>query len=222
MTIEEGSSNDAALSLRHGSASTLLARLDDVLEGERVSIGAVIDALGPSGLGITILLLALPSFLPIPGVPTGFVFGTALAALSVQVLIGARQLMLPRFVRRFSMPRGPVVRSGAAIAPWFERIERLLEPRLEILAGRRAQLLLALPIFIHAVMILLPIPLGNQLPALAVIAFAFGFIERDGFAVIAGMVLSVVAVAWNTAILLFGAELGKMAYRWASEMPGLF
>ncbi len=222
MTIDGISSTEAEKVARTGSASTLLANLGALLEGERVSIGAMIDALGKSGLGLTILMLALPSFIPIPGLPTGVVFGTALALLSLQVMIGADRLLLPDWIRRFSLPRGPVVAGGAYVAPWFRKVEWMLRPRLRLLSGRTAQFVLALPIFIHAVMILLPIPLGNQLPALAVIAFAFGLIERDGFAILAGAVLSVVALAWNGAIIFFGAELSVFAYRWATKMIGLF
>lgn len=222
MTIDGISSAGIDAIPRENSASTLLANLGTVLEGERISIGAMIDALGKSGLGLTILMLALPSFIPIPGLPTGVVFGAALAMLSLQVMVGADRLLLPHWIRRFSLPREPVVKGGAFIAPWFRKVEWLLRPRLPMLSGRAAQFVLALPIFVHAVMILLPIPLGNQLPALAVIAFAFGLIERDGLAVLFGAVLSVVAIAWNSAIVFFGAELGMIAYRWAGEMTGLF
>ncbi len=222
MTIDGTSSTATDENSRVGSASTLLANLGTVLEGERVSIGTMIDALGKSGLGLTILLLALPSFIPIPGLPTGFVFGTALALLALQVMIGADRLLLPAWIRRFSLPRGAVVKGGAYVAPWFRKVEWMLRPRLTLLSGRRAEVVLALPIFIHAVMILLPIPLGNQLPALAVIAFAFGLIERDGFAVLAGAIMSIIALAWNGAIIFFGAELSVFAYRWATKMIGLF
>ncbi|HWJ72870.1 MAG TPA: exopolysaccharide biosynthesis protein [Kaistia sp.] len=222
MTIEDMSSPAAAAFARERSASTLLANLGAVLDGERISVGAFFDALGKSGLGLTILMLALPSFIPIPGLPTGVVFGAALAILSLQVMIGADQLLLPGWIRRFSLPRDPVVKGGAWIAPWFRKVEWMLRPRLHGLSGRTAQFVLALPIFVHAVMILLPIPLGNQLPALAVIAFAFGLIERDGIAILVGAVLSVIALAWNTAIVFFGAELGMIVYRWASHATGLF
>jgi hypothetical protein len=211
-------SADAEEITRPRSASTLLGRLGELIEGERISVGAMSDALGRSGLGITILMLALPSFIPIPGLPTGFVFGTALAILSLQVLSGAESLILPGWIRRFSMPRDPVVRGAAYIAPWFRKVEWMLRPRLSGLSGRRAQLILALPIFIHSVMILLPIPLGNQLPALAVIAFAFGFIERDGIAILAGAVISVLALAWNGAIIFFGAELSIFLWGWGAGM----
>jgi hypothetical protein len=207
----------AADYFRTRSASDILANLDTLLTGERVKLGDMVDALGEAGIGLTILMLALPSFIPIPGLPTGFVFGTALAILALQIMAGANRLMLPDWLRERSLPRGPVVSGGVWVAPWFRRIEWLLRPRLSLLSGRMAHFILAIPIFVHAVMILLPIPLGNQLPALAVIVFAFGLIERDGLAVLIGWVLSVIAIAWNSAIVFFGAELSMFLYRWGTE-----
>jgi hypothetical protein len=68
-------------------------------------------------------------------------------------------------------------------------------------------MLLAAPILALAVAILLPIPLGNQLPALAIIVIAFGLMLRDGIAVIGGLALAILALLWNTAVVLAGAEL---------------
>lgn len=203
---------------RTRSASDILANLDTLLTGDRVKLGDMVDALGEAGIGLTILMLALPSFIPIPGLPTGFVFGTALAILALQIMTGADRLLLPQWLRKRSLPRGPVVTGGLWVAPWFRRVEWLLRPRLRILSGRLAHFILAVPIFVHAVMILLPIPLGNQLPALAVIVFAFGLIERDGLAVLIGWVLSVIAIAWNSAIVFFGAELSIFLYQWTTEL----
>jgi hypothetical protein len=203
---------------RTRSASEILANLDALLKGDRVKLGDMVDALGEAGIGLTILMLALPSFIPVPGLPTGVVFGTALAILALQIMTGADRLLLPRWLRERSLPRGPVVTGGLWIAPWFRRIEWMLKPRLGLLSGRMAHVVLAIPIFVHAVMILLPIPLGNQLPALAVIVFAFGLIERDGVAVLIGWGLTIVAIAWNSAIVFFGAELSMFLYRWGLEM----
>mgnify|MGYP001459865064 CR=1 FL=1 len=207
---------------RPPSASKLLSEIGDHLPDDIATVGQIFDALGNAGLGLTILMMALPSFLPIPGLPTGFVFGTAMAILSFQVMIGSDKLILPEWIRRRGLPRGIVVKGAAAVAPWLRKIEWFLKPRLPVLAGRTAHFVLALPIFVHAVMILLPIPLGNQLPALAVIAFAFGLIERDGIAIIVGAVLSVIALVWNGAIVFFGAELSRLAWQWIQPILAEF
>jgi len=45
-----------------------------------------------------------------------------------------------------------------------------------------------------AVLLILPIPLGNVLPALAISLMALGVLERDGLWVLSGLAVSVAAV----------------------------
>ena len=75
------------------------------------------------------------------------------------------------------------------------------------LTGRVARVVLAAPLLIMAMTLALPIPLGNGLPAIAVIVFALGFMERDGLAILAALGICVVALVWTVALILFGAEI---------------
>lgn len=61
--------------------------------------------------------------------------------------------------------------------------------------------LLGLVVLLNAVLIILPIPLGNILPAMAVMSVALGLIARDGMAVAAGLGLSATAVAASAALV---------------------
>ncbi|HRK95135.1 MAG TPA: exopolysaccharide biosynthesis protein, partial [Rhodospirillales bacterium] len=65
----------------------------------------------------------------------------------------------------------------------------------------RAVRLIGLVILFNAVLIILPIPLGNTLPAMAVMSVALGLISRDGAAVAAGFGLSVTALAASAALV---------------------
>jgi hypothetical protein len=43
---------------------------------------------------------------------------------------------------------------------------------------------------------MLPIPLGNLLPALAICVVALGILERDGYWILAGLAVSAAAFVW--------------------------
>jgi hypothetical protein len=92
------------------------------------------------------------------------------------------------------------------------RAEAWLRPRHQRLTRPRMRAWFAFPILLLAIAIVLPIPLGNQLPALAIMLFGFGFMLKDGLAVVAAAVLSVVALAWNTAVVVFGVQLVGWLY----------
>ena len=198
--------------LQAGVASRALLRLADGLPQDAATLGDVLDRLGRAGLGLTLLVLALPSFLPVPGLPIGALFGAALMAVAVQMLLGSPRLTLPAWLRRRPVPRGAVVRASRWLAPRLLRMEALLRPRLLCWTGRRARVWAAVPILLAATAILLPIPLGNQLPALGIVACGLGFLARDGVAVLAGFGIATLGVAWNAALVVFGVELATLLF----------
>ncbi len=190
----------------HRPASRVLDGLADQFSQERVTVGDLMDALGEAGLGILLIVFALPSFIPTPGLPVGFVSGTVVALIALQVMFGRHTLWLPGRLRRFSMPRAVLIKGAAYLARPMRFFERWLKPRHSAFTGKTARMFLALPILILAVSIVLPIPLGNQAPSIALIAFAFGLVERDGLAILAAIVLSIVAMAWLAFVIIFGVE----------------
>lgn len=191
-----------------GVASQRLLRLAHAIaEQERVSIGTVIDRLGPSSLGLVLLILTIPAIIPIPG-PVGMVLGSCLALVALQVIAGARRVWLPRWLCERGLPTRFVAAAIIKIVPWLERFERRLSPRRwMVLSGRLARPFLGLAILAMAAIITLPIPFGNILPVIALAMLALALLERDGVAVLWAMAMSLVAVVWTVLLVLFGARI---------------
>lgn len=199
-------------------SSALLAGLDAALPQGPVTVGGLMDVLGDTGLGMMLIIFALPSFIPTPGLPVGVITGTVLMLIAMQVMTGRHVLWLPERLRRASLPRAFIIQGAALLARPMRIAEGWMSERSVHLAGRTARQMLALPILLLAVSILLPIPLGNQLPSLALIAFGFGLMERDGLAIIAALVLSAVALAWVTFVVLFGAQAAAAATHYIGSL----
>lgn len=188
-----------------GATSAHLRKLNEeaALRGS-LSIAEMISTMGKASIAFTVLILALPALTPIPG-PFGMVFGTCLAIVSLQIIGGAEHLTLPCFVGRRRMSAATISLVVRHTAPAITRIERLLRPgRLSALAGPAAQRLLGVPIFLLAIAIALPIPLGNFMPVIALVVIAAALLEADGLAATIGLVLSVLALTLTTG-LLYGA-----------------
>ncbi len=166
-------------------------------------MGSILDRLGPDGFGIALLLLALPMIIPAPG-PIGFPLGCLIVILAMQALRGASSLSLPAFIRKRPVSRRLLRSILARSLPCMARTERYLrEQRLSWLTGRAARAVQAVPVLLLAIAILLP--LGNTVPALALAALAFGWIVRDGVAVLVAIILSIAALAWCVFLLVAGA-----------------
>ena len=80
-------------------------------------------------------------------------------------------------------------------------------PRLSTLASAGAQRWLAVGVALMAVVIILPIPFGNVLPALALMLLGLGLVFSDGLAVL-------LAAATGAGALLYTATLGLAAWAW--------
>jgi hypothetical protein len=207
---------------RNGAAHmTASARLDALAarlvgpEEARVSVGEVVDALGDTGLGLTLLLLMLPVFIAIPGLPVGIVFGFLVALLGVQILRGADRLRLPRRIRARGLRAGQVRHVLLAALPWLIRAERWLRTgRLAALTAPPARRGLAVVLMLLGLALSVPLPFGNHPPALAVVAIGLGLMERDGAAIAVGLVLAVLGVAWNLLLIAVGAEIFAWATAW--------
>lgn len=172
-----------------------------------MTIGEMIDSLGQAGIGMLLLVLSLPALIPIPG-PVGMVLGTVIALVSLQLMVGARRLWLPGFVRRLTLPASSVIALADAAEPWLRRAERWLKPRRMLrLTGRMARVAMSLPLMAMGIALALPIPLGNVPPIASLVAFSLAFLTRDGAAVLVGLGLAVFTLGWMTGLILFGAEI---------------
>jgi hypothetical protein len=95
------------------------------------------------------------------------------------------------------------------VAPWLERAEKLLRPRVSALALPPVEYGVGLVCLLLAIVLVLPIPLGNMLPALAISLLALGLLERDGFAISAGL-LAAAASSVVVSGVVFGLVKGAI------------
>jgi hypothetical protein len=196
-------------------ASGQLQRIGLRLQGREggVSIGEIVDDLGATGIGMTLLLMSLPALIPIPG-PFGVVFGSIVALISLQLMFGAKRLILPGFIRRRELPAASVRAMIDKGVPILKRAERYLRPRRMLpLTSRVGRMALAVPLVVMGVAVALPVPTGNVPPVASLIALSLGLITRDGMAILVGLVLAVFAVAWFALLFFFGAQMLEWLWR---------
>ena len=93
--------------------------------------------------------------------------------------------------------------SGGA-RKWFGWVERLARPRLKFLASKPAERLIGLLLMIFCASIMVPLPLTNTVPGIAVAIVGFGLLAKDGLLIIPGLILG---TAWVTGLLFFGQAL---------------
>lgn len=171
-------------------AEILVALAEDTSR-QRVSVADLLTAMQDRAFGALMLIFAMPNALPTPP-GTSAILGAPLVFLAAQLMFGMKP-WLPKIIANRSMARGDFATMIGKAAPWIAWAEKLLKPRLVVLARPPAEYVIGAVCLLMATILFLPIPLGNMLPALAICLFSFGLLERDGVWVLAGLVTSVVA-----------------------------
>lgn len=157
---------------------------------ERVSLRDLGELLETRAFGFLLLIFALPNTLPILGIPgLSTVTGIPLTIVALQMVLGLPKPMLPNWVAQRSMALSDFRRLVERVAPWLERLERLMKPRWLAFSGKAGERLFGVFCLLLAVVLTLPIPLGNLLPAVAIAFMALGMIERDGLLILFGSLI---------------------------------
>lgn len=190
-------------------ADRLSAILTAIAKGqhrERISIADLLHALEHRAIGALMFIFAVPNAIPVPpGVSA--VLGAPLIFLSFQLMIGRRP-WLPRIITDRSLSRVDFEKVVDLAAPWLAKAERLMRPRFEFLAKPPAEYLVGAVCLLLSIILFLPIPLGNMLPAFTICVLALGVLERDGVWIGIGLFCAAAAVVivWGVMLaLLWGA-----------------
>jgi len=189
-----------------------------------LSLGLLLDRVGEKGFGLLLVTLSLPSALPVPAAGYSIPFGIALALLGGQMVIGRPHPWFPTKVRRTKLPEGMMsgaLKSGAWV---FAKLEHLVRPRLRWITGSTAQRSLGLLVIFMALLMMIPIPMTNTLPAMVVFLLGVALIEEDGLfglaAFGAGIITAAAYLALVIAIILYGPEIAVEIKDWLKSLLG--
>jgi len=152
---------------------------------ERVRVADILDAFGDRAFGALMLIFAVPNVLPLPPGASS-VLGAPLLFIAAQLMLGRPVLWLPQLITERSLARGDFAAMADKLLPHLTRFERMLQPRLTGLFNPMHDRIIGAACLVLAIILFLPIPFGNMLPAFAISAFAIGLMERDGIAVAVG------------------------------------
>ena len=181
----------------------LSAILEDVAAGSHpeVSVAELTERFGGRALGALIMVFAIICMLPLPPGATT-VFGLPLVLLAPQLAAGARAPWLPAKLRNRAMATRDFSAGLARVMPWLKRLEALSRPRLSFMFGGLGQRLIGVVCTLLALVLILPIPLGNLLPATAVAILALSLVQRDGLLAMAGYAVAVASA--GVLVIAFG------------------
>lgn len=173
--------------------------------GDYIHLGDIFTRLEGRGHILLLVVLGIPATL-VPGVSVAF--GVALAFISGQMAFGSRPF-LPRFLRERKMKTSNLLRINPKLIRMAGAMERILHPRLGAMFDPPWTMRLyggVLLVLSLLLLLPLPIPFTNSLAGIPILIVSLGLLQRDGYALIAGMVAALAAVSAFVAIFVLGAE----------------
>jgi hypothetical protein len=190
----------------HQPLSEVLQEVADT-PSEHMTVGELMARFGGRAMGALLLVFGLLCLLPLP--PGGTtIFGLPLLLLSPQLLIGRHAPWLPRRLRARTLAMDDMRGRLPRVIRWFRRVEAVSRPRLTFMFGPVGERLMGAVCTVLAFVLILPIPLGNLLPATAVTVLAASLILKDGAIALLGYLLvlvsgSILALAAGVIIKVF-------------------
>lgn len=214
MTSRSPAAEPGAPSVNH-SLSEVLQRLVRRPEGA-LSIGQIVAEFGPRAFGALLFIFSAPNLLPLPP-GSSTVLGAPLLLVAPQVALGVQRLWLPGSMARRQIAASAIQAAFARLIPWLERVERVSRPRLTFLFGPAGDRVLGFVCTALTLVLILPIPFGNLLPAAAICTLALSLVQRDGLIALLGYGLA--AASWG--VLALAANVIVAFFRHALVTIGL-
>ena len=185
----------------------LLDTLDELFRGARDSVLTLDDFLaGLRGRSYAFAILALnvPNSIP-TGIPwLSTITGVPMLILLVQMFAGRAVPSLPRTIGRRGLPRGRLQDFLRRAQAPIRRLERTVHARHEWLVSGLPRRLLLVAWSAAILILALPIPFDNLLPAWAILFFCLALIERDGVMAILGWIFTGLTALWTLFLFIVG------------------
>lgn len=189
--------------------SAQLLQLADSEEHAELTLGGLMDQLQGRIYTLLLVILALPMCQPVPLPGLSTPLGVAIALLGLRFALSQTPWMPQRILAtKLTGNFFPaVMRGGARVLGLFEK---LLHPRqVRVFERGHMRFLAGAVICVCGLLLLLPLPIPgtNMLPALTVVLTAAAFSERDGYCLIAAGLTFLLTLAFFGALVWGSAEI---------------
>ena len=200
--------------------SQLLTDLQTHIDGDNISLKALLEAFHERGFGFFLFLFALPAALPVPAFGINTIIALPLLLLTAQQAIGRHTIWIPEKWHNETLSKAKIDGFIVKVTPWIKRLEFFIRPRLNFMTQGHISKLIGVLGFFMALAVSIPLPLTNTVPSFGIAMMAIGILMRDGLAVIAG---ALIGMAWVILLVGFVILYGPDGFDMVKEfIKGLF
>ena len=196
------------------SEKSLKETLESILETTKshsIQVSELFNNLGSKGFGIILVFLSLPSALPVPAPGYSTPFGIAIVLIAFQILIGKNSLKTPNSIKKITFSPNISQKILSFAISFLNKIEPFIKPRLLQFQSKQFRPFVAINLIMLALLMILPIPFTNTLPAMVICLFGISICENDGLLTLISIALSLLSLAFYAFIIILIMTLGPDA-----------
>lgn len=197
--FDDGQIGAAPRRRRPRKLSQLFAELSAEAKGP-VTVAEIRDALGDRSFAALLVFFALLNMIPLPP-PSSAILGLPMVIVAAQLMYGSKRAWLPAFVMNKSLSLEQFRGLMDRLIPFLIRLEQYVRPRYWPFWRRRGDRVVGAMAFFLAIIVTLPIPLGNWLPAFSTALLGLSLSERDGLVFGIATIVGVGAIAVIVAVI---------------------
>lgn len=199
--------------MKQKSLSNQIKEIIESTNEEKISIGQLKDKMESTSYALLMIIFCLPLLIPIPTPGLSAIVSLPLLFLTFQLMIGKTSPWFPKKISKISLKISDIVKIIEKLEPYIIKIEKFLKPRLEILIQKKAYNFIGAYCFLLSILIILPIPFGNVIPAISIFIISLGLLQKDGVFVSAGCIFGIVSV---TSVIYFAKAIMASLYSYLS------
>lgn len=170
--------------------------LADVIEGfgedasPTLTVGQMLAAFDSRAFGAMLLVFGLLNTLPLPP-GSSTILSLPILLLAPQIALGAATPWLPRGVVDKPLKRDDLRGLFRRLGSIVRKMELITRPRLRPLFAPLGERAIGVVCTLLALVLVLPIPLGNLAPGATVAVLALALLQRDGILALLGYLMAV-------------------------------
>ena len=184
--------------IHHCGCESAAPRTGEPPRAERLTLQQLLHWQGDTSAPMLLLLMSLLTLIPVAGAGNVMAFGMLAVAAAMCRRHGG--LALPRRAAAWALPPRWTRVTLTALEWVHRRARRHLRPRWPACLHQATRFWWGAWIVVMALIIFLPIPLGNVLPSLCLIAMSLGWMFRDGLAMLVSLLLGTSALGYTIAL----------------------
>ena len=193
--------------------SDFVLEIASKVPSDGVTFRGFLEILGDHGALLSCLILVAPFLLPVSIPGSSLPFGLVIILVNMGVLFNRRPL-IPGFVMNYEISQENMVRILKGMARVLSGLEKFSKPRFFLLAKKTVMKYVNSLMIIFCAFLLmlpLPVPLTDFLPAYGILFLAVGSLERDGYMILAGYFMVALTTLYFALIILLGWSGVKVA-----------